>query len=72
MGEKVKIRFAAAIDSKGTWVVSGYSGCDDDDMIFSAIEFVEPGERRYWLTAELELPDVPQVQTCEVESVEEA
>ena len=68
MSEKVLVRIALATDKNGAWNAIGWSGGADKKML----ELVSDGERRYFLTAELELPEAPQVQTCEVESVEEA
>jgi len=54
---KVKVRIACAIDHKGGWSACGYSGGDDDTLMGSCIDTLEPGERRYWIEAEIERPD---------------
>lgn len=57
---KVKARIAAAIDVTGKWHASGWrsDASDYDEQAMStAVECVDPGERRYWIEVELELPE---------------
>lgn len=57
----VKVRIAVAVDKDGKWNSCGASGMEDDDMLGLAADCVETGERRYWITAELEMPSVDTV-----------
>jgi hypothetical protein len=52
----VQVKIAVAVDRDGKWNCCGASGMDEDDMMGLAIDTVEPGERRYWLTADLQIP----------------
>ena len=59
MPERIPVRVALAVDAKGCWNATGWSGATDDaEMMSIAVEGVEPGERRYFLTAWVEPPDV--------------
>lgn len=57
---KVKVRIAVAVDSSGNWSGAGWNDATDKEMQDGAKEFVEEGERMYWLVAEL---DTPEIQT---------
>jgi hypothetical protein len=63
---KVKVRIAVAVDADGKWAASGwgtqaYSTTRDLPMEI-AIEGVEAGENRYWVEAELEIPETKTIQ----------
>lgn len=58
---KVKVRVAVAVDPTGHWNATGWRGAKDGQMMELAVETVEDGEARYFLEAELEVPDVPVV-----------
>ena len=68
MGATVKVRIAVAVDPKGRWVASGWSG-DNSSGPESHNELLEmydddtigPSERFFWLTAELPLPTIDEV-----------
>lgn len=69
MPRTVKVRIAAAIDREGIWSASGHAldheaTWADYDYI---LEGLEPGERRYWITAELERPEESEVREVEGE-----
>lgn len=69
----VKVRIAVAVDMEGNWCSAGWSNADEDDLISTAIENVETGEARYWVTAELEIPKEKkpiEVKVSKVEKVE--
>lgn len=58
---KVKVKVCVVVDRKGQWASAGWSvgkaPPSEGDVISSAVDMVEEGERRYWLTAELEMPE---------------
>ena len=53
----VKVKVAVAVDRTGGWCAAGWTDSKDDERIDAAAEHVEPGERVYWLTAELQVPE---------------
>jgi hypothetical protein len=61
MTKTVKVRIAVAIDPTGTWSSSGYSGFEGDKAMDYAAECLGPGENRFWLTAELPVPEIPEI-----------
>lgn len=59
MPRTVKVRVAVAVDENGDWYAVGWPD-EGDSMIHVSNEMERIGReniRRYWLTAELELPD---------------
>lgn len=60
MSKTVKIRVAVAVDPQGDWHAVGWK--DAHDPMSSAVETIAPGEARYWLTAELPIPEAVEVQ----------
>jgi hypothetical protein len=58
----VKVRIAVAVDRNGNWSASGYDGHEKNDPFSNVIDVLEPGEARYWVTAELSLPHCEEVQ----------
>lgn len=60
---KVKVRIAVAVDSDGDWNACGWSDAPDDSTTMGiACETLGDGERRYWIEAELDAPEVATVQ----------
>lgn len=58
----VKVRIAVAVDAKGEWNACGYSGARSDaDKMDMCVETLADGEARYWLEAELAIPETPTV-----------
>lgn len=64
----VKVRIAVAVDPSGHW--NGYGNADalDTDALDQARQLVGEGEARYWLTAELPVPEAQEIAA----TVEEA
>lgn len=59
----VKVRIAVAVDAKGEWNACGYSGARSDaDKMDMCVETLADGEARYWLEAELAIPEIHAVQ----------
>jgi hypothetical protein len=61
----VKLRAAVAVDPEGNWNVSGWgtaNNSNDDIAMNCAIEGVGDGEARYWLTAEVPVPEVKETE----------
>ena len=61
----IKIKIAVAVDTNGKWAASGW-GVDDkptlDTPMNVAVEGVEPGEHRYWVEAEVQVPETSAIQ----------
>jgi hypothetical protein len=53
----VKVRIAVCVDSKGNWNASGWKSGKDSDKMGIASEGVDDGEARYWIEAELAIPE---------------
>jgi hypothetical protein len=58
----VKVRVAVAVDPSGKWSALGWSGETDKSVMASCVEHLEEGEARYWLEAELPVPEVPVIR----------
>lgn len=55
---KVKVRIAVAVDPTGDWNAYGYKHIRSDaDMMAIACEVLSTGEARYFLEAELDIPE---------------
>jgi hypothetical protein len=62
MIKTVKVKIAVSVDHTGDWSSAGWKGANEKEMhnMHSyTIDGLHPGERRYWLEAELELPEGP-------------
>jgi hypothetical protein len=57
----IKVRVAVAIDPSGKWNALGWSGECDYVIMRDCVEHLEEGEARYWLEAELPIPEVPVI-----------
>lgn len=58
----VKVRIAVAVDRKGGWCASGWDTKSkpeqyERDAFGVACENLEAGEAKYWVEAELQVPD---------------
>lgn len=61
----VKVRIAVAVDPKGLWSASGWSFNGRpmiEEPMDIAIDGVGEGEARYWITAEIPVPEVREVE----------
>lgn len=58
----VKVRIAVAVDPTGYWTAFGDKSMSDKAMMDITIDSVELGEARYFLIAELALPETKEVQ----------
>lgn len=59
----VKVRVAVAVDATGVWNSCGWStAVPSDQPMHIAVEGVADGEARYWLEAELAVPEVITVK----------
>jgi hypothetical protein len=59
---KVKVRVAVAVDPQGDWASSGFSGQDEAEAHSYCTDHIQPGESRYWLEAEVDIPEPVTVQ----------
>lgn len=60
MTRTVKIRIAVAVDPSGDWYALGYPE-PSDHIHGDCSEALQEGESRYWVTAELAVPEVAEV-----------
>ena len=59
----IKVRIAVAVDKDGKYVASAYNSNDSwDECMSCALDLLEPGEARYWVTAELPLPETGTIE----------
>ena len=61
MSKTVRVRVAVSVDPEGEWYGVGWKGASDEEMRHSTLDCVEVGERSYFLTAELEIPEPVEV-----------
>jgi hypothetical protein len=64
MPRTVKVRIAVAVDPTGDWNSCGYKTSDkgdEDGVMQICVDTLGSGEARYWLTAELEVPEAKEV-----------
>lgn len=61
MEKTVKVRIAVAVDPEGNWGCAGWKNADQDELHSYAVENLENGEHRYWLDAELKIPEIPEI-----------
>lgn len=54
-------RLAVAVDPTGAWNACGGGTLKPEDAMDFAVEVLGDGEARYWLTAELPLPEISEV-----------
>lgn len=71
-GKTVKVRIAVAVDKRGEWCAGGYSRQADDDSPFRwIVDDLEEGEARYWVAAELSIPEQATAEVAgEVEAAD--
>lgn len=64
MSKTVKVRIAVVVANNGKWNAYAYSGAksDKDNMDIALEGLEEDGEARYWVTAELAVPEEVNVQ----------
>jgi hypothetical protein len=59
----IEVKIAVAVDRNGNWCSAGWKDAGDKEKRDSAAEYVEPGERIYWLTARVEVPGTePEIE----------
>lgn len=59
----VKVKIAVAVDPDGDWNANGWSSADDDIMMMDlVVDTLKDGEARYWVEAELPVPETQSVQ----------
>jgi len=62
----VLVKIAVAVDGSGKWNASGYSLPDssfaNEEAMSIAVEGVDDGEARYWVTAVLRVPETEPIE----------
>lgn len=64
---KVKVRVAVGVDNTGDWNAYGTKNAKDKDMMGIAVETLEYGEARYFIEAELDVPETDVTVPAQVE-----
>lgn len=62
---KVRVKIAVAVDPDGKWMASGYgygNPIDWNEQMVCMLDDLAPGEARYWVTAELDVPEIKEIQ----------
>lgn len=57
----IKVRIAVAVDPDGDWNSCGSKSLSEDEAMELAGEPLSEGEARYWVTAELRVPEIAEV-----------
>jgi hypothetical protein len=58
----VKVKIAVAVDPTGYWAAFGDASMGNKAMMDIAVDSVELGEARYYLIAELAVPETKEIQ----------
>ena len=61
-GKTVRVKVAVAVDKNGRWMATGAHDNKDRISMDTCLDFVEEGEARYWLTADLPIPEETTVE----------
>lgn len=61
---KVNVRVAVIVARNGEWSAHGYDGAHDDTVMRVARRRIEDDVARYWLEAELDVPQETVVQAA--------
>lgn len=59
---KVRVKIAVAVDPSGDWEARGWKDGTDEEKMANATEQVAEGEARYFLEADLFVPEVVTIQ----------
>lgn len=59
--QTVKVRIAVAVDPTGAYSATGYDTMSEKNGFDFITDTLQPGEARYWVTAELPIPAAPEV-----------
>lgn len=62
MARIVRVRIAVAVDPSGDWSSAGWKSADPAELHGYAVDTLDNGERRYWLEADLEVPEISAIQ----------
>lgn len=57
----VKVRIAVAVDPEGDWNSCGWKDGDVKDAMGICVDTLGSGEARYWLEAELPIPEIATI-----------
>lgn len=58
----VRVRVAVAVDPDGKWCAYGWRELDEGQAFDLCTEDMPHGEARYFLVAELPVPDIAEIQ----------
>lgn len=61
MSKTVRVRIAVVVDPSGYWNSCGWGTGGDSEKMALAVETMEEGESRFWLEADLPVPEVPVI-----------
>jgi len=60
----VRVRIAVAVDPDGDWNSCGWKGGGDENAMEICTESIGSGEARYWLEADLPVPEIATIQAA--------
>jgi hypothetical protein len=60
----VKVRIAVAVDPDGDWNSCGWKDGKAADAMSICVDTLASGEARYWLEAELPIPEIATIQAA--------
>ena len=60
-GKTVRVKVAVGVEPTGKWNAFGWSHGTDAEKMELAVEPLDPGEARFWLTATLPVPQEVEV-----------
>jgi hypothetical protein len=61
MSKTVTVRIAVSVDRAGAWSSAGWSSSNSENFHSYTCDSLEPGENRYWLEAELDVPEIKTI-----------
>jgi len=70
MTKTVKVKIAVSVDPTGDWFSAGWKGASEEEMHSYTIDGLENGESRYWLEAELPVPEAPTIHPTVTEATQ--
>jgi len=60
----VKVRIAVAVDPDGDWNSCGWKTGTNKDAMSICVDTLGSGEARYWLEAELPIPEIATIRAA--------
>jgi hypothetical protein len=65
-----KIKIMVGIDLDGNWCAGGWSEANEDDLKDMVADNIGYGENYFWVTAEVEIPEIKEVDADSVKQID--